>query len=334
MSISIWKRAKSPELPRFSRSTKRQENAPCHNCATVYSGNFCPECGQESYIGAPTAIDFIYEFLTRNIFERGKMPRTLWHLLRYPGGLTVDFLEGRRQRFIRPVRLYFGLSVLYFLILSLSGNLSGKLTEQLIVNSSKGEPAITINTKGNQVVKNAPMTGTVPDEEAGKTANKQAAPEIKLEFLNKYFGQGTNTRIENRINQFMSQPQEKQLHQALDALFNQAPKAMFFLVPVFAFMLKLMFAFRRIPYGAHLLFAFNYHALLFLILPFMLLPISDFVSGILFFFMSAYLFLAIRTTYNSSIFGTFMRWLALNIFYPIIILITLMLATLAAVFVL
>ena len=325
--MSIWKIFNTPELPRFSRSIKRQENAACHNCATVYSGNFCPECGQESYVGAPTTIDFIYEFLTRNIFERGKMPRTIWHLLRYPGGLTVDFLEGRRQRFIRPVRLYFGLSVLYFLILSLSGNLPGKLTEQLMVNSGNGEPAITINTKG-------PVNNTASDGGPGTANSKNAPTEIKLEFLNTYFGQGTNKRIESRINQFLSQPQEKQLHQALDALFNQAPKAMFFLVPVFAFMLKLMFVFRRIPYGAHLLFAFNYHALLFLILPFMLLPISDFVSGILFFFMSAYLFLAIRTTYNSSIFGTFLRWLTLNIFYPIIILLTLMLATLAAVFVL
>ncbi|QJQ04519.1 DUF3667 domain-containing protein [Undibacterium piscinae] len=105
---------RAPELARFVRSTKAKENAPCANCNTVYSGHYCPECGQEALGGAPTAIEFIYEFLTRNVLERGKMPRTLWHLIRYPGGLTVDFLEGRRQRFIRPVRLYIGLSLLYF----------------------------------------------------------------------------------------------------------------------------------------------------------------------------------------------------------------------------
>ncbi len=125
----------SPASNRFHRSTCHQTMEPCRNCGTEYVGNYCPNCGQEAHTGAPTALAFIYEFLTRNVFERGKLPRTIWHLIRYPGGLTVDFLEGRRQRFIRPVRLYIGLSVLYFLILSL---ISSDLTERMHVN---GEPA-------------------------------------------------------------------------------------------------------------------------------------------------------------------------------------------------
>jgi hypothetical protein len=327
---------KSPQLTRFIRSIRRQENSPCSNCSTIYSGNYCPECGQESFTGAPTTIDFIYEFLTRNIFERGKMPRTIWHLLRYPGGLTVDFLEGRRQRFIRPVRLYFGLSVLYFLLLSLSSNLSGKISGNLIAASSRttDQPAVTANepSKSN---KTPILTIEMANENPGQPEKLEKAPtepDVNVKFLGNYFGQGTADNVQKRIIQFIKLPQEEQVHQAVQALFNQAPKAMFFLVPVFAFLLKILFLLRRIPYGAHLLFAFHYHAFLFLCLPIMLLALPDIVNTALFILMSGYLFLAIRTTYVCSRLGTLWRWLIVNIVYPIVIIMTLALATLTAVF--
>ena len=326
---------KSPQLSRFIRSTQRQENKPCSNCATIYSGNFCPECGQEAFTGAPTAVDFIYEFLTRNIFERGKMPRTIWHLLRYPGGLTVDFLEGRRQRFIRPVRLYFGLSVLYFLLLSLSGNLSGKITSELIDASSKSTEEATATTQKN-TLKTPPASDLAKNQNEllNKVAEPPAEPDINVQILGNYFGRGPAETLQKRINQFIKLPQKEQLHQGVKALFNQAPKAMFFLVPVFAFLLKCLFLLRRIPYGAHLLFAFHYHALLFLCLPLMLLPLPSFAVTALFMLMSGYLFLAIRTTYACSRIGALWRWLFLNIAYPVVIIVTLAIATLTAVFIL
>ncbi|MES2047657.1 MAG: DUF3667 domain-containing protein [Pseudomonadota bacterium] len=320
---------RSPQLARFIRSTQRQKNSPCSNCATIYSGNYCPECGQESFTGAPTAIDFIYEFLTRNIFERGKMPRTIWHLLRYPGGLTVDFLEGRRQRFIRPVRLYFGLSVLYFLLLSLSTNLSGKIGGQII--------GISPETSGISSDPAKAKTGktfiTIQRKEASSnTATPEENAKVEAPIIENLFGHSAVTALEKRINRFKNVPQEEQFQTAVQALFNQAPKAMFFLVPVFAFLLKTMFLLRRIPYGAHLLFAFHYHAFLFLCLSFMLLPLPDPIPAVLILVMSGYLFQAIRTTYACSRLGTLWRWIILNIVYPITIITTLALATLTAVF--
>ncbi len=331
---------KTPQLPRFTRSVQRQDNTPCCNCATIYSGNYCPECGQESFIGAPTTVDFIYEFLTRNIFERGKMPRTIWHLLRYPGGLTVDFLEGRRARFIRPVRLYFGLSVLYFLLLSLSTNLSGKISAEMIEASSKASNEASAKAPKN-TLKAPPLPAELAKDpekllpDISKTPDK---PEINVQVLGNYFGRGPADALQKRITQFIKLPQEEQLHQALQALFNQAPKAMFFLVPVFAFLLKLLFMLRRIPYGAHLLFAFHCHAFVFLCLLIILLPlpgvVNGIVSSIIFWLMWLYPLLAIRTTYACSWFSAIWRWLTLSILYPTVIFITLALATLTAVFVL
>jgi hypothetical protein len=44
----------------------------------------------------------------------GKLPRTLLDLFFHPGRLTVDFLDGRRQRHIRPIPLYLMCLALYF----------------------------------------------------------------------------------------------------------------------------------------------------------------------------------------------------------------------------
>lgn len=325
---------KSPQLTRFIRSTKRQQDAPCHNCATVFSGNYCPECGQEAFTGAPTALDFIYEFLTRNIFERGKMPRTIWHLLRYPGGLTVDFLEGRRQRFIRPVRLYFGLSILYFLMLSLSGNLVWKISDHLLENSRKSNATSSKIIQIETDTPAPPKIAAKPDTPADEPSRSLDEPVINVSFLGNYFGREMAESIEKRIKLFIKLPQEEQLRQGVQTLLNQAPKAMFFLVPVFAFLLKTLFLWRRIPYGAHLLFAFHYHALVFLGLSLMLLHLPDLAESIIFLLMNAYLIIALRTTYLCSWYGAVWRWLLLSMFYPIIILVTLILATVAAAFVL
>ena len=320
---------KSPQLARFIRSTQRQKNTPCANCATIYSGNFCPECGQEAFTGAPTTVDFIYEFLTRNIFERGKMPRTIWHLLRYPGGLTVDFLEGRRQRFIRPVRLYFGLSVLYFLLLSLSTNLSGKIGGNIIGLSADDSNTPSASAKPTP----AKAFIEVKRKEANAKIDKsQEAVHIQLPFLDNTVSHSTITAIEKRINRFKDVPQEEQLQIAIQTFLNQAPKAMFFLLPVFAFLLKSVFVFRRIPFGAHLLFAFHFHAFVFLCLLVMLLPLPEIANVVLVISMNAYLFMAMRTTYACSRWATLWRWIILNIVYPVVIIVTLALATLTAVF--
>lgn len=422
---------------RFHRSTRHQDAEPCRNCDMEYVGNYCPNCGQEAHTGAPTALAFIYEFLTRNVFERGKLPRTIWHLIRYPGGLTVDFLEGRRQRFIRPVRLYFGLSVLYFLILSLK---SGGITERM---HGEGEPpkakvAATINlgakekadlertlkeleangappavravlqsrldgmsspidgnAEANAAIKEANAAikeslkseagaaASVPghdpirfssrmplltadatssasasaaskrkdgasaasksasgasatgsgkgDDEDGASESPAKDFDLDIDFLDKMSDTGPFGLLKKRVKRFTALPKAERGPVLLQGMLNQAPKAMFFLVPVFAMLLKLLFVFKRVPYGAHLLFAFHYHSLVFLGLLLMFLPLPDPAMALLPLTMWLYLGLAMRRTYMCGWFGAMLRLLTLSILYPIAISLALIGAVVAAV---
>lgn len=304
-----------PQLSRFARSTVHQDNEACRNCGTVFCGNYCPECGQEALTGAPTTMGFIYEFLTRNILERGKLPKTLWQLLRYPGNLTVDFLEGRRQRSIRPVRLYFGLSVLYFLLLSFTTNFGSDFAKNFDNKenpASQSEPnkaAPEINKHSQEAVR-SPRFRIEPKMET--SAND-------LDFLDHIFPKNVAEELKKRINRYAKLPQHEAAQALISGMMQQIPKAMFFLLPVFAFILKCLFITRRIPYGAHLLFAFHYHAMLFVCLLVLLLPLPELIEFIIVIWACMYLPFALRKTYDIGWWASLWRCFMMSMFYMLAI---------------
>lgn len=103
---------------------------------------------------------------------------------------------------------------------------------------------------------------------------------------------------------------------------NQAPKAMFLLVPVFALLLKMLFMFRRIPYGAHLLFAFHYHCYVFFMLLLMLLPVHPIFKVVAGLSIPWYLMASMRRTYEVWWIGAVLRLLMLTVLYAIVMGIT------------
>ena len=50
-----------------------------------------------------------------------RIVRTLWPLISRPGFLTVEFMAGRRARYVHPFKLYFAICVTFFVVVALSG---------------------------------------------------------------------------------------------------------------------------------------------------------------------------------------------------------------------
>lgn len=90
----------------------------CANCGTHFGGNFCPHCGQDAHIAVPTAAKFLHDLVEKYFGVEDRLPQTLRLLILRPGQMTVDYLEGRRQRYLSPLRLYLAASVLFFVALS------------------------------------------------------------------------------------------------------------------------------------------------------------------------------------------------------------------------
>ena len=89
----------------------------CHNCGAAVSGNFCPECGQETTLHVASAREFLHEFIGHYVALEGKLWKTLALLLFRPGKLTAEYIAGRRARYVQPLRIYLTLSILFFALL-------------------------------------------------------------------------------------------------------------------------------------------------------------------------------------------------------------------------
>jgi hypothetical protein len=87
----------------------------CLNCGADLHGAFCGACGQRSVPPNPTIAELAGDAWQELSGYDGRVAATFRSLL-HPGKLTVDYLQGRRARYVSPVRLYLTASIIYFLI--------------------------------------------------------------------------------------------------------------------------------------------------------------------------------------------------------------------------
>jgi hypothetical protein len=86
----------------------------CLNCGGELHGRFCHGCGQKATRPILDVHDFLHEATHEFVHLDGKIVTTLKLLATKPGQLTKDFIEGRRARYISPIRVYLTFSLLFF----------------------------------------------------------------------------------------------------------------------------------------------------------------------------------------------------------------------------
>jgi hypothetical protein len=94
----------------------------CSNCGEVLQPRFayCPACGQQTGRRIVPFVALAKEFGEEYFSFDSKILRSLYPLLLRPGFLTVEFLQGRRARYIPPLRMYLTISLLAFLLLAVN----------------------------------------------------------------------------------------------------------------------------------------------------------------------------------------------------------------------
>ena len=112
-------RKKSGEVPVVSGSLASDIRF-CQNCSTPLSGAFCNQCGQKDADLRRTVWSFLWEVTEDFITLESRFLRTIGLLIFLPGVLTKSYVEGKRTRYVPPVRLYLIVSLLFFVALSLT----------------------------------------------------------------------------------------------------------------------------------------------------------------------------------------------------------------------
>src|SRR6185295_14231418 len=87
----------------------------CLNCGAILTGHYCSRCGQKDEdLHEPFWKLFADAFADFWHFD-SKFFHTLFPLLFKPGFLTKEYIAGKRARYVHPIRLYFFVSVVFFL---------------------------------------------------------------------------------------------------------------------------------------------------------------------------------------------------------------------------
>ncbi|WP_462317364.1 DUF3667 domain-containing protein [Marinilabilia sp.] len=93
----------------------------CKNCNTVLQGTFCHECGQKDVNLRRPFREIITELLSPLTDFDKQLFRTVYEFFRYPGRVPEQYMDGKRRRYLPPIRLYFVFTVFLFTIIKFSG---------------------------------------------------------------------------------------------------------------------------------------------------------------------------------------------------------------------
>lgn len=241
----------------------------CLNCGTKAPGKFCPECGQETASTPQTFSEFIGELAVQYLTRQGRLWQTLSKLLFAPGGLTVDYLAGRRARYLRPFRLYLLASVIVFAAVQWFGlNLGLRL----------------IGDQGVHILRSARLTNAIDHGYGlGLTPAQIIVDHVDTSGVRRFAAMSQDDRF----------------------TFLRARRAQYvsyfvlFLVPILALTLGLFYRSRRRRYAEHLVFGLHCQSFMLVIL-LVEAKLPAILADALSFWGIAYFIIALKRVYGGT----------------------------------
>jgi hypothetical protein len=299
-----------------SQVDHHQAASDCPNCGAHVSGKFCHECGQETVLHPPSTREFLHEFIGHYVALEGKLLQTMKLLLLKPGQLSLEYMRGRRVRYIEPLRVYLTFSLIFFAVFKFMGE-----DHQVGDVKLKGIPVVRVDPQDKRKPAPAasaakPEAGAVakPDEDEGDDPPNvdKVHAELRKDETVKSF-EDKHPGIVDMIKTIASDVADDDGKKLKKAFFGSAPYAVFAMMPLFALFLKILYLGSGKRYGEHLLFALHANAFAFLMLTLILLvPVGvPFVGTLLFLWLAFYLPIAMRRVYGGGRIMTFLRWCVL-----------------------
>lgn len=324
-----------------------RKDTNCLNCGAEVTGRFCSECGQENREPRESFGKLVYHFFSDFTHFDSKVFLTLKDLIFKPGFLTKEYLAGRRQRYLHPIRMYLFVSFVYFFVI-------------VLFSSNHNKAALTLQNQQESVNKLHAAIDTEKAEIDTTNADHNKIGAIVIKKTNKNLG-NINMLIDvarkyDRLKDFENTqkhlPERKRLEgvyhftaskiiewkqkygklaasMALHKFLGLIPKVMFFMLPLFALYLKWFYRHDHL-YTDHIIFSLHFHTFAFLIM--LLLTLLDGLFSIQFFqyitipLLFVYLVLALRKRYADPVPRAFLKGIGISITYGLSVSIGLIIA--------
>ena len=142
-----------------SRMTEQGEKpGKCANCGAPLIGPYCAVCGQERDTHRRSIMDLVHDLISDIASFDSRLLHTAQAFLLQPGELPRAFREGRTRRYVPPLRLYFFVTLVFFLILG--GFNIAIMQLQVVATPVK----IIYDAKGDAFIKNPAYDPGDPDQ--------------------------------------------------------------------------------------------------------------------------------------------------------------------------
>ena len=328
----------------------------CPNCGSRLKGQYCASCGQRAHSRLISLWELISDAFGDLLELDSRLWRTLIPLLRRPGQLTRDYLEGRRARYMPPFRTYLVLSVIFFVVaffdprddLSLLFEPQPEPTAEEIA-----EREAQVAAAKQEILDELAAEGLIPEN--GDAQDRAEEVQERLADASETHEGGLKIQVGDdtdscdvsaedladlpewfkrrftpeRVREVCEKVTADGGKSFGDLLLDNIPVALIVLLPLMAMVLKVLYPLSRRYFVEHLLFVIHYHAFFFLILvlqilfarfaPVILVP--DLVITLTIvaasLYIPVYLYIAMRQVYGQGRFLTFLKYLALVVSYNI-----------------
>jgi hypothetical protein len=98
-----------------SHQPERKEK-DCLNCGAQVAGRYCHRCGQENVVTHQSFWSLTKHFVYDILHFDGKFFHTIGYIFSRPGFVARQYAEGKRMRYLDPIRMYLFTSAIFFLV--------------------------------------------------------------------------------------------------------------------------------------------------------------------------------------------------------------------------
>jgi len=333
----------------------------CLNCGTTLQGPFCHFCGQPDKNLMRFFPALLREMLEDFMDFDSRFVRTLKPLLFRPGKLTRDYLDGRRFRYVPPLRLYIFSSLAFFFLAALLASnaidvrtelddFDAAMTELAEVNPEAAERAAR---QVEQAQSGADAAARAAPDETTKPEQPGFPETPDFNFNGEPWDRETNPLVvawlpgwaNDRINDEIADSPRKGREIAenpnliTEKMLDVLPATMFVLLPLVALLFKFWYLFSKKYYVEHLIFALHNHAFIFALAVILLLTgalaawrepsgeglltsLSEILRVVAWTWIPLYLLISLKRVYRQGWGMTLLKYSAIGVSYLVLLTFT------------
>lgn len=329
------------------RDAARTDARPCPNCDQLLWGQYCANCGQRARTRMITLWELLQDAGDLIASLDSRLWRTLGLLLFRPGRLTIDYLEGKRARYVPPFRLFISASIVFFFVASLLTDFN--IGDDVVINDetpateAPASPEAPPPASPEAPPDAAPETG--PEAATGSGADPDTL-DMNITVGGARLDGACNvdySGVPDWLSELVPPERAREICQRITldrgrsfmrAVLSNIPAMMFLFLPVMALVMKLAYPLSGRYYAEHLLFLVHYHSFFYI---FSLLLIlleqggtrlapgtlpTGLINGAAFIYLMVYLFRALRRVYGQGFWLTLFKYVLMGLSYLFALVVT------------